>query len=161
GSVYYAQLNADGSTSGWTNGTNLTTGLSGGGVVVANGYIYYLGGGTFSSGPVTTIYFSQISSNGAVSAWTAANAVMPARSQNAVTAIYNGYIYSIGGQNGNFQNSASNAAYYNSTERVQVAGALDLVSIANGVSTGSGGSIGSGSVGGSLTAGDGTFVGDL
>ncbi|MDE2001480.1 MAG: tail fiber protein [Patescibacteria group bacterium] len=149
--VDYAKLNADGSLTGWYNATSLPVGLSGAETVVANGYMYVLGGGA-SNGAVATVYYAKINSDGSLGAWNSGTALPAARS--GITGIVvNGYIYGIGG-------STTNTVYYASAGRVTVAGNLDLVG-STGSSLTEQTSNTTDSVGGSLTAGNIFSAGNL
>ncbi len=62
--------------------------------VVANGYVYVLGG--YTSGATNTVYYAKLNTDGSVGSWQTGNSLPVARyAGSAVTA--NGYIYSIGG----------------------------------------------------------------
>jgi hypothetical protein len=162
--VYYAQINSDGSIgafSGTTGGTG--TALPANRVmhtsVIANGYIYVIAGCTaFASGScsaasaVNTVYYSKINSDGTNSNWITNGNALPVNRAAHTSVVTNGYIYVLGGLDGTPARTAT--TYYSSTSRVMVAGALDLVGLSSqGLADFSGG--------GALTAGNIRAVGDL
>ena len=67
--------------------------------VVANGYIYDIGGYDGSSATVNTVYYAKLSADGSVQGWTAATNVLPTTIVNTASVVANGYLYAIGGQN--------------------------------------------------------------
>jgi hypothetical protein len=155
--TYYAKLNADGSTGTWTSTTSLPAGRNSHVSVVANGYVYVIGGYT-SGGYQSTVYYSKINSDGTLGAWaTNANALPSARGEDPGGAVYNGYVYIVGGYSGS---GSQSTVYYASTSRIQMGGSLDLVGVNDGNLSDPGESS-SGSTGGSLTAGNTQIVGSL
>ncbi len=88
-----------------TNAASLpaTAALYGHSAVVYNGYIYTTGGATSTTGaPATTpatssVFYAQISSNGAVGAWSTNSNKLLSGIANHSAVAYNGYIYTIGG----------------------------------------------------------------
>ncbi|MEK7625725.1 MAG: hypothetical protein AAB423_00005, partial [Patescibacteria group bacterium] len=151
-SVQYAQLNADGTVGSWSATTALSTALAGHASVVANGYIYAMGGynGTASS----SVYYARLNSNGTIGSWTTATTTLPAARGFFSGVTTNGYLYTLGGLNasGNSQRDV----YYTSTQRILMGGSLDLVGL--GVGNLSDGESG---LGGSLTAGNTNIIGSL
>jgi hypothetical protein len=148
-SVYYAKINSDGTIGSWsTNGNSLPAGVAAGSAVALNGHVYVLGGGS-------NVYYAKLNSDGSTGTWQTASNALPQNTshQSAVTA--NGYIYSAGGMVGGTSIATTS---YASTQRIQLAGSLDLV---GAYDTATGESLGSGGVGGSLTAGNTTVVGSF
>ncbi len=99
--VYYSQINSDGTLGAWTtNATALTGKRYMPQTVIANGYLYVTGGTDETGARRSTVYYGSLSSTGAIASWsTAANAMPGVRAEgSAVTA--NGYIYTYGGRNG-------------------------------------------------------------
>jgi N-acetylneuraminic acid mutarotase len=93
--VYYAQINNDGSLGSWQTTTSLPAVDGYATAVVSNGYIYELGGyGT--NGAVNTVYSAQINSNGTLGSWQTLNN-LPTSDYNSSAVTFNGYIYEIGG----------------------------------------------------------------
>jgi len=94
--VYYAKLNADGSTSSWiTNSNSLPNTRSSATAVVANGYVYVVGGG--NNVPQTSVYYAKLNSDGSTGSWSTNANNLPAATKGAGTLVSNGYIYEIGG----------------------------------------------------------------
>jgi hypothetical protein len=158
-SSYYAKLNSDGSLGTW----NTTTNVPGGQLikmrgVVANGYVYLLGGTTDSSGTgytsaLSTIYYAKLNSDGSLGTWTTNSQSLPnpVFLEGAVEA--NGYIYTLAGDDNT--NTLKTAVYYGSTARMQIAGSLDLIGLTGQSLAADSGDLGSaGSVGGSIYAGN-------
>ncbi len=91
-SVYYAQINGDGSLDGFQSGTALPTALANAQTVASNGYIYYIGGYNGTSA-VSTVYYSAINaSTGANGTWTSTTA-LPSGHNNFGAVVSNGYLY--------------------------------------------------------------------
>ncbi|HVV66665.1 MAG TPA: hypothetical protein VHB72_01160, partial [Candidatus Saccharimonadales bacterium] len=93
--VYYAQLNSNGTISSWNTTTALPVGLELAGSVLNNNYIEVVGGGSAGTGQ-TAVYYVQINSNGTIGSWNTTTALPGARAA-AVTVANNGYIYEQGG----------------------------------------------------------------
>ncbi|GAC1500615.1 MAG: hypothetical protein NVS1B10_04340 [Candidatus Saccharimonadales bacterium] len=156
--VYYAKLNADGSTGTWTTNTNaLPQTIYGASAVVANGYVYEIGGYNGTS-PQSTVYYAKLNADGSTGTWNTNTNALPQTLYNFSSVVANGYVYGLGGYNGT---SPQSTVYYASTERLQIGGSLDLVGLSGGNLFDPGGSGGTGSVGGTLTAGDTNIVGNL
>lgn len=102
--VYYARLNADGSTGPFNTTTNISAVYGSGakfeGAAIVNGYIYLVGGCPNACGSVTTVAYGQINSDATITSWTSTTALPQTTSQSGVTAV-NGYLYSIGGSGPN------------------------------------------------------------
>jgi N-acetylneuraminic acid mutarotase len=103
GTVYYAQLNGDGSTGAWqTNSNALPLALDGFSSVAANGYVYVLGGRDGSNTVRSAVYYAQINGDGSLGAWsTDINALPVARAVHD-SVIVNGFVYVVGGENSSF-----------------------------------------------------------
>jgi predicted RNase H-like HicB family nuclease len=97
--VYYAKMHQDGTVGAWTAANALPANRLGAAVVVFNGRIYAMGGGTTSSGPTTTIYYAEINSDGGLTPWTTDGTVMPVTYSNASAIMANGKVYYMGGTN--------------------------------------------------------------
>ena len=112
---YYAQINngGPGTIASWnTDSSNpLPQALYGSATAVYNGYIYILGGDN-SSGPINDVYYAPISSAGLIGSWTSDTSLSTGAFTNARAelgvAVYNGYLYIVGGGNG--------ATYYNDVQ---------------------------------------------
>lgn len=99
--VYYAKLNADGSLGSFSTTTALPANRVDTMSVVANGYIYAIGGATVNTGgnAVTTIYYAKLNADGTIGSWlTAANSLPQAR-KNGGAVVVNNYLYILGGEN--------------------------------------------------------------
>jgi N-acetylneuraminic acid mutarotase len=98
--VYYAKLNADGSTGVWTSSPNLLpVGATSATAVAYNGYIYHISG----SGPGTAVYYTKVNADGSINAWTtSANPLTAARTE-AASVVANGHMYVFGGFNSTYQ----------------------------------------------------------
>lgn len=110
--VYYAKLNADGSTGTWsTNANTLPAGRKGAGAVVANGYVYIIGGstGTGVANATNTVYSAKINADGSLGAWTSSANVLPAVRSYGGSIVANGYVYVLAGHNGT---TYQTAVYY-------------------------------------------------
>lgn len=111
--VGYAKLNADGTVGTWASTTALPTGLRQFQPVVANGYIYVIGGRDNSNATVATSYYAKINADGTLGSWNTTTALTSgtvARFAHGTIA-YNGYMYVMGGFNSAV--SAQGSVYYN------------------------------------------------
>ncbi len=94
--VYYAQLQADGSLGTWQTATNtLPQTLYNANSVVVNGYLYVLGGRDSGGAFTGLTYYSKLSANGSPGTWSS-TATLGHTAQAGVTT-KNGYIYILGG----------------------------------------------------------------
>ena len=158
--VYYAELNADGTLTSWDTAASLPAARTTASVV-ANGYVYAIGGCNNAGWDCTgtaqsTVYYAKLNNNGTIGGWfTATNSLPLTLFANTATA--NGYIYMVGGWNGA---SSQPGVYYTSTSRITLGGSLDLVGL-GGQNLADGGDFSQGSTGGTLTAGNTTIVGSL
>ncbi|MBI5357867.1 hypothetical protein HZB74_03410, partial [Candidatus Saccharibacteria bacterium] len=148
--VFYATLNADGTLGTWTSTTAMTEALQYFSASAANGYIYVVGGFNGSTHS-TAVRYAALNANGTIGSWTTATTTLPGTKSGASSAVVNGYIYHLGG--GSY---ASNTAYYASTQRIRVGGALDLVGLG-----GENLADAENGTGGELTAGNANIVGFL
>ncbi|HEU5004945.1 MAG TPA: hypothetical protein VFT49_02540 [Candidatus Saccharimonadales bacterium] len=141
--VYYAKLNADGSTGTWQTNTNaLPQARNYVTSVVNNGYIYAMGGGS------STVYYAKLNADGSTGTWQTNTNALPQNLLNTTSVMANGYVYQIGGVVGG---SYQSTVYYASTSRVSVGANLDLIGLQGG----------DGTAGGSLTANNITAAGNL
>lgn len=109
--VWYAKLNVDGSVSNWTQTTNLPATRARHASMVANGYVYVIGGNQTAAGsPQSTVYYAQLNSDGTIGSWNTASPIgggaPVARIASHVTT-FNGYLYVIGGNNGTSDQSST------------------------------------------------------
>ncbi|MEK7600331.1 MAG: carbohydrate binding domain-containing protein [Patescibacteria group bacterium] len=150
--TYYAKLNSNGTVGAWAATTTLPQARAIGSAVVANGYVYYIGGEITSTNNVqNNIYYARLNGDGTTGTWNSTANMSLARDAHT-SVVLNGYVYVIGGYSTTWEASV----YKFSTQRIQVGGALDLVGL--GGSNLADGEIGSG---GELTAGNTNIVGLL
>jgi hypothetical protein len=111
--VGYAKLNADGTVGTWNSTTSLPNAVRQFQPVVANGYIYVIGGRDNSNTTLATSYYAKINSDGTLGSWnttTALSSGAQARFGQGTIA-YNGYMYVLGGFNSSI--SAQGSVLYN------------------------------------------------
>jgi len=96
--VQYAKLNADGTVGTWAATTSLPGARRQFQPVVANGYIYVIGGRDNSNATQAISYYAKLNADGSVGTWNTTTALTAARFGQATIA-YNGYIYVMGGFN--------------------------------------------------------------
>ncbi|MGH7241442.1 MAG: hypothetical protein ACREGB_04050, partial [Candidatus Saccharimonadales bacterium] len=103
--VQYTPLNngGGGTTGSWiTNTTSLNTARTGHGTVVSNGYLYVLGGSN-NGVMLTSVEYAPINTNGSIGTFNSTSSINGSSSGpsgNSGYAVYNGYIYKTGGNNG-------------------------------------------------------------
>jgi N-acetylneuraminic acid mutarotase len=95
--VDVAQINngGPGTTSAWTATTSLPAATYWATSVVYNSYLYEIGGYN-GTAALTTVDYAPINSNGTIGGW-AATTSLPTATNSATSAVYNGYVYEIGG----------------------------------------------------------------
>ncbi len=106
-SVYYAALGADGTVGSWSSTTAIPTATEALSAVVSKGYVYIFGGKTGSSTMTGAVYSAPLNSNGTVGSWTMLPS-LPDQASAMAPAVYNGYVYLLGGIN----NTVNNTVYY-------------------------------------------------
>ena len=89
--VSYTHINSDGSLNAFNSGTALPTALANASAVVANGYVYYIGGYN-GSASVSTVYYSALSPTGGNGAWNTTTS-LPATASNYSATVMNGNVY--------------------------------------------------------------------
>jgi N-acetylneuraminic acid mutarotase len=100
--VDYAPIYNNGSIGPWSTTISLPTTTGQASATVYNGFIYFIGGYTGSIG-VPTVYYGGISSVGDPTSWVASSTTantgfsLPTATYEASAAVYNGFIYFIGG----------------------------------------------------------------
>jgi N-acetylneuraminic acid mutarotase len=108
--VYYAKLNADGSLGSWNTASNpLPLARADHSSVVANGYVYVIGGQNSGGSITATVYYAKLNTDGSVGAWTAAGNSLPVNRYVHTSVVSNGYVYVIGGQDGS---TVQSTVYY-------------------------------------------------
>ena len=159
---YFSKINSDGSIGAWTEDTSsdLNTARYLHSLAVANGYLYAIGGANGVDGATSysSIEYAKLNADGTLGAWTTAStSLLAPRYFNGGTPVYNGYIYTIAGINGDYgvDGNYYNTSYVTSTQRIKFGGSLDLTSYSGGDNAEGNGS------GGSLTAGNTNIVGLL
>src|SRR5258706_4904423 len=82
----------------WTMTTNLPDGYADHALLYKNGFLYSLGGFSFTSGEAdgTNVFFSQVYSNGTVGVWNKTTALPEACFQHGGVSA-NGFVYVLGG----------------------------------------------------------------
>ncbi|MFC1623920.1 hypothetical protein ACFL28_01185 [Candidatus Omnitrophota bacterium] len=144
--VYYAKLNADGSTGTFsTNANNLPEIRGGHSSVVANGYLYVIGGISSSPNYKNTVYYAKLNADGSTGTFSTNANTLPAARMYHSSVVANGYVYAIGGTDG----TRRDTVYYASTARLSLAANLDLLGLTGQTLTDS-----AGQAGGSIFAGD-------
>jgi hypothetical protein len=99
--VDYAPINSNGTIGAWASTTALTTARTYPGVVAYNGYLYIYGGWNTGASALGTVDYAPInSSTGALGSWTTSSNAMATASCRFGMAVYNGYLYAIGGNTG-------------------------------------------------------------
>jgi hypothetical protein len=161
--VYYASINSNGSLGNWTiNATPLDENRAYHTSIVANGYVYVLGGTTttYADTNVDTILFGQLNGDGSISSWESSSSSgvetdnLYDEVSDHATAFANGYVYVIGSTPNPPDVADSAVIMYASTSRISVGGSLDLVGLGSRTLSDAGG-------GGQLTAGNTTVIGTL
>jgi hypothetical protein len=101
--VYGIKANPDGTlASAWTTPTALPVGLASSNGIVANGYVYMVGG--FTTGYEDDIYYAKLNTDGTLGSWTTLSGVLNATGggdENFQSFVANGYLYAVGGDLGN------------------------------------------------------------
>jgi hypothetical protein len=102
GDVQYASLNANGTVGSWAATTSMNTTRGSFGFGAYNGYLYAYGGCTSSSlgtcsGYSKTLEYAPINANGTIGTWTTSGNNMTTTRINMEGAVYNGYLYAMGG----------------------------------------------------------------
>src|SRR5688572_10770943 len=98
--VAVATLAADGTVGSWNSTTALDGARGAHGAVAYNGYVYAIGGTTDFTNALDTVEFAKVNANGSLGNWSAATALPYGRLYHACFA-YNGFVYSVGGFDGN------------------------------------------------------------
>jgi hypothetical protein len=102
--VYYARLNADGSTGVWAT-TNVPGNSAGNGVAIANGYVYITQGLNGAG-----VLYAKLNADGTMNAWSSATSLPVAR-ENVALAVNNGYLYAVAGSNTSGANYFANTYF--------------------------------------------------
>jgi hypothetical protein len=97
--VQYALLNGDGTLGSWSYTTSFNLPRISQTVVAANGYMYILGGNNGAT-YYNDVQFASILTSGQLGAWQTSPSTFATARTNASAALYNGYIYILGGNDG-------------------------------------------------------------
>jgi len=98
-SAFTVLMSGDGYLGPWQKTTPLTTPRMRPAAVVANGYIYVLGGWNGSN--LNSVERAAVNDDGSLGSWQTMNSMLSARTALAAVAV-NGYIYAIGGDGGGY-----------------------------------------------------------
>ena len=97
--VYYTAISSDGSIGYWTASDSLPAATDSATAVAYNGYIYEIGGEQQIGSYNNCVIYAQIAGAGTVGSWTTNTNGLPTATYYASSAVYNNYIYEIGGNN--------------------------------------------------------------
>lgn len=93
---------AIGSVGSWTTSSNaLPQGIYAATSVTSNGYVYVMGGQGSNYNFLSTVYSAKLNSDGSVGSWTTSSTALPQALTTATSATSNGYVYVMGGTDGN------------------------------------------------------------
>ncbi len=111
-SVYYAQVNTDGTTDAWqTNAFSLPENIKSHSSFVANGYVYVVGGQLESGEVLSTVYFAKLNSDGSTGEWQLSAQTLPAvRTFQAMTTSAN-FAYLVGGDDDVLVSGSATSVY--------------------------------------------------
>ncbi|MDB5175475.1 MAG: hypothetical protein JWM81_333 [Candidatus Saccharibacteria bacterium] len=113
--VYYAKLNSDGSVGAWSTSSNVLPQAAHYATSISdNGYVYVMGGITFSGTQQDAVYYAKLNSDGSVGAWSTSSNVLPQATDGATVALNDDYVYIMGGENSSGRTSAIYYAKLNS-----------------------------------------------
>jgi N-acetylneuraminic acid mutarotase len=92
--VYYTQINTNGTIGSWSTTTSLLQSTSQSISVAYDGYLYLIGG--IASSTYSTVEYAPINSDGTIGSWSTTTN-LPVAEYVTSAAVYNGYIYDLGG----------------------------------------------------------------
>ncbi|OHA48107.1 MAG: hypothetical protein A2806_00510 [Candidatus Terrybacteria bacterium RIFCSPHIGHO2_01_FULL_48_17] len=95
--VYYAQLNSDGTVGAWSATSTLLIALSRLGVATYAGYMYTTGGRDSSNVERNVVYSAKVNQDGTLGSWRSLATLPLARARHA-SVIANGYLYVLAGR---------------------------------------------------------------
>jgi N-acetylneuraminic acid mutarotase len=107
--VQYAPVNADGTLGSWATTSSFTTNRYSPGMAAYNGYLYVLGGYNSTNGLLSDVQYASINSDGTLGSWATTTSLTSTRDSFGV-AVYNGYIYVMGGYTGSYATTVQYAA---------------------------------------------------
>lgn len=113
--VYYAKVNSDGSIGDWVTSPNsLPVAAYEAGVVVHDGYLYFVGGMDSDSHALSSVHYARLNSDGSIGSWTTSANPMPQGIDDAGVTTANGRVYVMGGSsNSGFTNTVYHASFNN------------------------------------------------
>ena len=95
--VYYAQLNPDGSVGSWIQTTSILNYINSATSIVNNNYVYVIGGGVDYATKLDTVYYAHLNpDDGSVGSWFTTT-ILPIPILSAASIVNNDYVYVIGG----------------------------------------------------------------
>src|SRR5206468_2725907 len=99
--VYFAKLNSDGTVGTFSTNSNYLPAIREyTSTLVANGYVYVIGGATSVGNVFTsTVYYASLNANGTTGTWTTNTNYLPGARYGQGSIIANGYLYVVGGNN--------------------------------------------------------------
>lgn len=110
GDIQYAPINSDGSLGSWqTSATGLPSDRCDFGLEAYNGYLYTIGGYT-DTDVTNDVSYAPIHADGTIGSWVSTGSFTTARGDLS-TAVYNGYLYILGGNNAGMSTSYSDVQY--------------------------------------------------
>ena len=95
--VLFAPINGNGTVGSWTPTKALPFTPNNPGMAVYNGYLYLIGGAVGSGGTTSTVLYAPINATGSLGAWTVTQALPFTNEPGNGVAVYNGYLYTVGG----------------------------------------------------------------
>jgi hypothetical protein len=105
--VQYAPINTNGSVGTWNYTTSFNTARQGLTAAADNGYVYIMGGssqaGYSGAGYTNDVEYAPINSNGTIGNWST-SATLATTTEWSTQAVYNGYLYNVGGWNSSSDN---------------------------------------------------------
>jgi hypothetical protein len=105
--------NNSGALQPWVaNSTTIPTASYAAVTAISNGYVYYVGGSTGTSGTLSSVNYAPLNANGSVGNWTTSSNSLPAALSNAAGFAANGYLYVIGGSTTDVPSGAVSTVYY-------------------------------------------------
>lgn len=94
----YAKIDEAGTPANWATTTTLSTSREYNMTFAYNSRIYSLGGATSGTNGTTTTYYASLNASGTTGSWSTTNTLNSATAAAGV-AVYNGYVYLLGGYN--------------------------------------------------------------
>src|SRR5262249_17270525 len=129
-SLAWARLMPNGTLSSFTSDDNFPDpNRDSPNVIIANGYLYVVGGNLTTNKPAASTYFIHLNANGSVGTWNQSQYMLPEPRAYTGAVYVNGNIYVIAGENAA---TLKNTVYYTPLARVQIAGTLDLIGLTSG-----------------------------